>query len=221
MSVTRAELRTRALHNDFDATLYGGIADDAVNDALGIIYSSSKITRADISATVAFAVGVTDATIAGVRSISRVWIDESSDLDYVDDGEFARLLDEFDGNGTPEVWTLTGSATADAKLRIAPAPDEAITVEYVARAVAARMTGDSDVVPLPDEFAWAPALFARSRLFGWEDDTEMSAYWFGLWTGELNRIRGWAAEAAGGSRVVPGTWAGMDVAVRFHYPGLF
>ena len=226
---TFLEAQDAALFDDFDQTKYRVWAKRFLNEAIGLVYSSTSLARGDLTliATVGPGDSIEDLSQDGVLVKSVTRTDTGERIDYLERDEFEQLANELGSfnTGPPTYYSITstGDPTSNSiRLEFLPLADQAYTLDVVARFNPTQMSGDSDVVPLPPTYQFFPVRYARSKLFALEDDAQMSTFWLGEWELGLQSIKMDLNRRRIGVRVVPGMWASVDPGPRFHHPqGLF
>jgi len=199
---TLSDLVTEALHDDFDRTKYGGRAQQAILDAISEVSRAMRLPGSERTYTVPVVAGTADYSLPS--DFMRV-------LDVSRTADATRLvplspeeLDEEDtATGTP-----VGFSTFGTTLTLYPTPNAAVDVRLrYLRELSTPNVNDSvaSVTGLPESGLDALVSFARSKLFRFEDDPEMSGFWRAEYQRDLNRLRGDLGFSPNTRRQVPNT----------------
>jgi hypothetical protein len=201
MAQTFLMVQNAALGDDFNES-YRTQVKQAINDALDKIARNAHLGKLETSYQPAIAVGTAayDLPVADVRLRSVFDTLTRTPLTEVDQEDIDTAPVQV---GVP--WAYAQYA---GQIVFYPTPSTArsITVRYLMRVT--DLSADTDVVAtsVPEEYVNMLISFARSRLFAWQDDPEMSAFWLAEWNRELAELR---ADAQRRSlrrvRQVPGT----------------
>jgi hypothetical protein len=209
-------LATDALHDDFDTTKYATRAKGFVATAVDMVYRTTSLARGDYSSSQTLAAGAGSLSVAvtGLR-VSSVSLTDTGELlnEVPADDLVAAQAAATAAHGRPRLYALTGlgPTTAGSSVLFYPVPVAAVTVEITGRYVPTRLSADSDVVPLPDDYLDIPVAYARGELFALEDDPQMSQFWMDKYRGRLSDLRGDLAQRSMRNRRIAGTWSDVGV----------
>jgi hypothetical protein len=220
---TFSDLVTRALHDDFSSTKFDAIARDAINDAIGEIYRTTNLGRGDYTPSgytlPAGALGISIID-RGVRIRSVFIAGKTDPLPERPTDELAQLHQQDNPTvGMPDRYAIvgTGATTEGYDLVFWPIADQDYVIDVTGRFAPSRMSADGGVVPLPDDYTQLPVYFARSEMFGFDDDPEMAAVWRAKYDDGVKRLREDLQRRSTRSRRLPSMWRG-SCSPRFRIP---
>jgi hypothetical protein len=206
MAQTYADIQTQTLFDDFDASKYRATAKQAILDAIGEVARQVRLPANETSQFLTLVSGTGSYTVpTGVRLIEVFDSDVDSPLSEISQ---QWIDDQPDSRGRPAVFALYGQS-----LTLYPTPDSAaypITVRYLKQG--AVPVSDTDqmaaVTGIPEDYLHGLVEYARARLFRYEDDPDMSAFWLGQWQDTLRKLKGdMQRRNTGRRRQVPGMFA--------------
>jgi hypothetical protein len=188
MAQTYLDIQNAILLNAFDSATYRNSAKQAILDALGDIARQMRLPANETTTTITTVGGTASYALPGtnVRLIDVEDTTNNSGLDEMD-------LDTFDdlppSNGTPEVYSLYAN-----NIQFWPTPNSPITITARYLRTMGLPASDGDVMAtvtgLPEESLGMLVSFGRHRLFRYEDDAQMSAFWLSEYERELRRYKG-------------------------------
>jgi hypothetical protein len=185
MAVTFGDLQTGALGDDFDDTKYRARVKQAINDGLDKIARNAHLGSLEVSysptivpGTASYLLPTNDVRIRSVfDTLQHVPLEEVD----IEDIDLAAAK-----SGRPWCYAQYGGSII---FYPTPSTAYAVTVRYMQNVTALVNDTDPVSVAIPEEYGNMLISFARSRLFAWEDDPEMSAFWLAEWTRELSELR--------------------------------
>lgn len=210
MAYTRDQLKTRALHDDFDPAKYGNQVVEWLNEALHRVARRVSLPPLEKAQTVVTADG--DALYDLATNLVRV------EAVHIADPAGGRVpLDEVTNETIDEAAIGSGKPTAYAlyagQLYLYPTPDGAysvIVVYFESPSFAAADTTTAQV-GFPDDYADVLVDYARSKLFDREDDPETAAKKMADFDRGVVEMRvDLARLATPRTRQIPGMWSGED-----------
>lgn len=201
--LTLAELRTQALHDDFDASKYSARVNQFINDWLGEIFSTTNLAAADQTATIALVAG----TISYPLPATSVRVQEILDQSTNPATPLIELTQEgFDtlpvSTGTPVYFVLNAGNVV---LWPTPGAGGSLLLRY--RADATALTADGDKPAIPNKYRKVLVAHARAQLFALEDDPAMAASWQGERDAITARLRADLQRRSRRTRQVPRMWS--------------
>jgi hypothetical protein len=196
----RRRPRTQALADDFSSAKYSTQALRAINDAIADVLRSARIPVREQIAAVAVSAGTR--TYALPANTLRVLAVEDASGGLLEQLDATWIDARGSDRGAPAGYALFGGT-----LTLYPLPlgrhdaDRAHPADPVRPRYGRR--GRSPPTGIPDSYQDMLVAFARSRLFRFEDDAEMSAFWRAEYERDLRRLRGDMGMRArrGGARV--------------------
>jgi hypothetical protein len=206
MAQTYADIQTQVLFDDFDASRYRSAAKQAILDAIGEVARQVRLPANETSQTLTLTSGTANYSVpAGVR-LTEVY---DSGVDQTLSEVSEEWLDtQPDSTGRPVVFALYGSS-----LTLYPTPDSAtypITVRYLKQGSVPVNDNDqmAAVTGIPEDYLHGLVEYARARLFRYEDDPDMSAFWDSRWQDTLRKLKGdLQRRNTGRRRQIPGMFA--------------
>jgi hypothetical protein len=183
---TAGDLVTQALADDFSSAKYSTQALRAINDAIADVLRSARIPVREQIAAVAVSAGTrtyalpaNTLRVLAVEDVSGGLL-EQLDATWID----ARGSDR----GAPAGYALFGGT-----LTLYPLPSSDTTLTVRIQQIPSDLATGAEVFAatgIPDSYQDMLVAFARSRLFRFEDDPEMSAFWRAEYERDLHRLRG-------------------------------
>lgn len=194
MAYNRAYIRQRVLEDKLDDTAYNaGVVDRFINDAQKSIFNTYELPFMEKS----FAGALPEAgyvynlptdlqTVVGLRMVEPQGKRFDLSQNYIPYKQFNRLYPtpEYNGVGTPRVWTLFGG-----KIYFDKPTDRVYTLEvdYIKKAVP--LTDDAQVPEIPEEFEEVLVLGTYYRVLQRNEDNDLAAYIkTGEYTDELDKM---------------------------------
>jgi hypothetical protein len=194
-----SELVTAALSDDFDRTKYGGKAKQAILDAVSEVARSVRLPAAETTYTVPVVAGTADYALPSdfIRALGAYRTADDVRL-------YEQTTDEADqsdtATGLPYAFSVYGTT-----LTLYPTPNAstAIILRYLKEP---STLGDGEAVNhsgIPESYLDMLVSYARAKLFRFEDDPEMSQFWYAEFRRELTRLRGDLAYDPAARRQIP------------------
>lgn len=205
MALTFADVYNDALSDDFTGTTATTRAKQAVNDALRDIARQTRLPALEASSALSIVAGT--ASYALPTDFVRVieMYDPTFHEPLTETSQEA--LDSYAaGSGRPLWFALYGGSIV-----LSPTPTAGQTVSLRYQKVGATLTSDASTLPIPDEYAHMLVEYARSRLYRFDDDAEMSVFWAAEYARSLARLRGDMQLLTRSVRRVPGPYRGLRV----------
>jgi hypothetical protein len=187
MPQTLSDLQTLALSDDFDATKYGGRARQAILDAISEVARSLRLPSSEASYTVPTTAGVADYQLPSdfIRALGLYRTADDVRL-------YEQTTDEADQNeastGLPYAYSVYGTT-----LTLYPTPNAstALRLRYLKEPnQPAQTDAVASTTGIPESYLDMLVSYARAKLFRFEDDPEMSQFWYAEFRRELGRMRG-------------------------------
>lgn len=199
-------MQDAVMEERFDANRYRVRVQGWLNDAYLKLRRRLDLPEEDGSIALVTVAGQADydlpADFAAVQRIALLG------LGFLHEGSRADI-EEYDAGyrSRPEVYVLTGSPL---RLRLGPTPDAAYTFQLDYAVSTPRMTQETDVPALPDEFHDLLVTYATAKAYRSEEDREMHDSWMVDFEAESWRMKGELEDRGGdGPEQVPGMW-GLD-----------
>src|SRR3954447_742379 len=203
MAQTFADLQIQTLHDDFNADKYRSTARQAILDAIGEVARQVRLPANETSQSLTLVSGTGAYTLPTGGRLVEVFpsqIDEplaEVSQQWIDD--------QPDSRGRPAVFALYGQ-----HLTLHPTPHSAsypVTVRYLKQGNVPGNDTDqmASVTGIPEDYLHGLVEYARARLFRYEDDPDMSAFWLAQWQDTLRKLKGdMQRRNVGRHRQIPG-----------------
>jgi hypothetical protein len=183
---TAGDLVTQALADDFSSAKYSTQALRAINDAIADVLRSARIPVREQIAAVAVSAGTR--TYALPANTLRVLAVEDASGGLLEQLDATWIDARGSDRGTPAGYALFGGT-----LTLYPLPSGDTTLTVRIQQIPSDLVSGAEVYAatgIPDSYQDMLVAFARSRLFRYEDDAEMSAFWRAEYERDLRRLRG-------------------------------
>lgn len=216
MTRTFTSISTEALGNDFTASAFPGTnVGTYVNDGLKELARRLDLPLAETRSALSLTAGT--ATVSLPSNFVRL----ESVFDETDEVALREVSPEDldgmgDDRGTPLYFALDGQNIA-----FYPVPDTTTATRFYLRysALPADLTGTDPVTgTIPDDYADLLVAWARYKMFRFEDDAEMSAFWRNEFEDTVKRMRGDLNRRGRSKRVIPGAWRRVPSLPRYRLP---
>jgi hypothetical protein len=181
---TLNDLVSQALSQDFSASTYKSVAQQAIRDALTLVAREIDMPSLQGTWTPTLVAGTADYPLVAddVRILSAFDADTRAPLT-----ELSResLDAQTTGRGRPWAYAIYNGV-----LTVSPTPDQTYPLTFRYSKDMAALTDSSDVSAyVPDGYLNMLVAFARHRLFRLEDDAQMSQFWRGEFDRDFARLR--------------------------------
>lgn len=183
MPLTFLDLQDEVLHDEFDSGKYRTLVKRWLNEAAAKVANALRLPTTDVKGTpIALVAGTQTYTLTSSMNRIDSIVLNGRNLIELDINE----LDEFDtaARGTPTHWAIYGN-----ELTFWPTPSAAVSPTVRYQNDQSQMSGDTDTLTVPDEYADVLVNYAKAKAFAAEDDPEMAQFFRTWFETELTRMR--------------------------------